>query len=378
MSRSNVTTSLDVDRAQWADKQDRNQIRPQTARAALGGPLRGASSPYNAPPGDPQIFGLRPRSSHQPAPTTQPSDRQNNGRALYIKVPRPPEKEYRPLRDKSGFGRTGLRSAGSNREEIIGTADGESRPLADNDNDSFNRRPFSAKARMQGIGPRRNTGGVPQMHEFASMHVRQDAFAGGLSVCEEQGKGEVAIFPSAGSMHFVPPQPVRQDPTPRRRMTLTAHPEAPQSHAGQKAEPQMPKKSALIKELGPAMTAIASLTHETNIGKLVRSIEAVTLVLLEADVCRMYLYDAKHRLLQVLRPGETLEGGTKDNQMQARGVVGLVAGSGSMEKVFPLHHHAAFDQKVDTGYGGPGRIPKMAYLCAPSRNKNKSNDVVAV
>jgi len=200
-----------------------------------------------------------------------------SSRAVYLQVPRPPGggREYRPLRAKSSYER---KSWGS-PTRISGGGE-YARP------DSA-RRLRSARPRMQGEPGGDDIERGASDFSSAAAGALEDK---GLYLGNEAG-AQYAQVPgvTAWGGGAAPPQPSLQDPSPRRRGTLQPTPvhadsaSAPRPPAAPASETATARRGQMVRELAPLLHAVAGLTHETNLGKLVRQLHAVVLMLAQAD-----------------------------------------------------------------------------------------------
>ena len=224
--------------------------RPHTAGTSVGQePRTRLKSPYMSTPGSLSALSMTPRD---PA-GTHGVDLEGQvaslaSRAVYQS--RPTGKVYRPLRARSSYERG---SVGSPNRNAVG---GE------------HVRPESAR-RLRSARPRMQSGD-------------DDSIAGGAY--EDKGSSlpsllsqGVAAWGAGG--RATPPQPTMLDPSPRRRSTLPPTPVPADSWAGQRTVPAGAgaadgglRRGQMLRELAPVITAIAGLTHETNLGKLVRQV----------------------------------------------------------------------------------------------------------
>ncbi|KAJ1466201.1 hypothetical protein T484DRAFT_1862336 [Baffinella frigidus] len=169
-------------------------------------------------------------------------------RAVYLQVPQP--KEYRQLRSRSSYER------------------GSFDVLPDSA-----RRLRSARPRMQ-VG----SGGDDERAPAGYDSLAGDAYEDKGTYLGSDGRELHSQGVSSwGGGAAAPPQPSMQDPSPRRRSTLPPTPVPADSWAGQRTGPAGAgavdgglRRGQMLRELAPVIQAIAGLTHETNLGKLVR------------------------------------------------------------------------------------------------------------
>ncbi len=383
--------------------------RPQTARAQLGrdggGGRKGSTSPYNALPGNASALGLhvRPKTAHVGAA----AGAADNSRTMYVRAPRPPGglREYAPLRPRahsSGQVQAG-HGQGAWQEDTRGTHtthnpphdtlrdDGRptsARVAAGTSNPSRKPPPMSARGRMQ--SDRQDSARLGRVPSGGGYDSNND-----LIYEDEEEHGEaVAIFPAPNRPGFIPPQPLMQDPSPRRR-PLSAHvPSAAVSEHGMPSIAEPPgsqargasaageqaerSRGAMLKDLAPVLSAIASLTHETHLGKLARQIDAVVLVLLEADASRLALYNHSHQVLNVVRPGDSDNqiANSLHNQYEVEGITGMCAQAGIPINVADLHDNKDVILQCDLGLASLPATQQVSYLAVPARDK--AGNVVAV
>lgn len=372
--------------------------RPQTARPNLGSDTsrKGSSSPYHALPGSASVLGLqmRPKTAH----TSSSSAATEGTRSLYVRVPRPPGnlREYAPLRPRAQSSGEHGRAWQEDSEcedgaqsQFDSVHDSGVRPLSARitvrpTNNSQKKPPMSARGRLQ-------SDSVSNVKADGDNHN---------SMYEKEGEyhADVAIFPAANKTGFMPPQPQFHDPSPRRRpmsaqvtrtssselhaMPTIVEPPGGLPHGtrreGNSVGRTAQSRGAMLKDLAPVMSAIASLTHETNLGKLVRQIDAVVLVLLEADASRLALYNQHHRLLQVVRPGESDHqiSHSHHNQFEVEGIMGLCAEACTSINVPDVHEQKDVRLDCDLGFSNLPDTQHVSYLAAPA--PDKSGKVVAV
>ena len=379
--------------------EDSAMERPQTARDTS---RRGAASPYNSLPGSASVLGLqaRPKTAHVGARTAA----EGSSRSVYVRAPRPPGtlREYAPLRrgQNGGYHQGDPGRAWQDDSEA---EDVHQQPRFDSVRDSG--RPMSARI---SVGPSNNPRKPPPMSARGRLQS-DSADADQLSRLpsadeyesiyedESEAHNDVAIFPAPNKQGFVPPIPLLQDPSPRRRPmsavvssstsnsevhAMPAIVETSPAHAprGDKSIVNGAARSrgATLKDLAPVMSAIAGLTHETQLGKLVRQIDAVVLVLLEADACRLALHNPHLKLLEVVKPGENDSqiGQTTQNQYAIEGVLGMCAQAGAPINIPDLHSHKDVKLASDLGLMSLPERQRVSYLAVPARDK--SGKVVAV
>jgi GAF domain-containing protein len=369
--------------------------RPQTASRAK---RAGSSSPYNALPGSALALGLqtRPKTANVAAPGEDSS-----ARSIYVRAPRPPGalREYVPLRPRAHSARhqrtwqqdwDGIDDASQPHDDVQPAGRPMSARIAVGPSNWAKKPPpVSARGRMQSDYKRTLWDGGPvlarqpcsagQESNYESIHEDDDA-----------EHGDVAIFPAPNKPGFIPPQPLLQDPSPRRRpmsaqvssmskMPSIAEPsDAVARHLEDDAGVAARARSALLKDLGPVMSAIASLTHETSLNKLARQIDAVVLMLLEADASRLVIYDDQSQVLQVVRPGDHDHHthGPPDNEFKAEGITGFCAQSGGPINVTDLRESDQVALDVDLGLDKLPNMRQVPYLAVPARDK--AGNVIAV
>ncbi len=364
-------------------------------------------SPYNALPGNADVLGLqvRPKTAHFPVPSAPVAE--GVGRAVYVRAPRPPGalREYAPLRPRAqsgqaqGNGKAWQEDSEGDETDYAVCHQGRPTSAHISMGQPGARRkqpPLSARGRMQSVGAPDSRADALSRRASAGGQDRESIYEDYESVYEDEDGGteEVAIFPAPNKAAFIPPQPLMQDPSPRRRPMSACVPvpsgrdtRTKSSPAEKDAQPPLPSerargatpsRSAMLKDLAPVMTAIASLTHETNVGKLARQIDAVLLVLLEADASRLAVYNQQHSVLQVVRPGETdlqfLQ--SHSNQHEVEGITGMCAQAGKLMNLPDMHESRDANVKCDLGLSELPDKQHVSYLAAPARDRE--GNVVAV
>ena len=380
--------------------------RPQTARPNLGydGHRKGSASPYNALPGNARALGLhvRPKTAVLQVAAGGTAE----GRTMYVRAPRPPAgslREYAPLRPRAQS--SSQMQAGHGAGAWQDEREGMYRPQHDSLRDDA--RPMSARVT---IGPSHPSRRPPPMS--ARGRMQSDGHDGGVGfgrvpsggahdsskgMIYEDETGEhsdsaVAIFPAPNRPGFVPPQPRLQDPSPRRRPmsahvpvtgehvmpAITEPDDFPANGAHTLGEDVGRSRGALLKEFAPMLSAIASLTHETSLGKLARQIDAVVLLLLQADASRLALYNPSHQVLNVVRPGESDSQIQRSvhNQYDVEGITGICAEAATPINIADLHDNKDVSLQCDLGLTSLPETQQVSYLAVPARDK--AGNVVAV
>ena len=379
--------------------------RPQTARTTT---RRGAASPYHALPGDAGALGLqmRPKTAHVAAPSA-PAAEGPGPRSVYVRAPRPPGaamREYAPLRPRAQSGQAqghgqawqGDSEGGETGQPLFDAVRQPGRPtsarIAVGQAGALRKPPpLSARGRMQSDGAPDPRGEALSRRASAGAPDRESIYEDYESIYEDDGGGndDVVIFPAPSKAAFIPPQPLIQDPSPRRRpLSAFVRGSAAMPAAEQDLPTALPQvggagsaaqsRGAMLRDLAPVMTAIASLTHETNLGKLVQRIDAVVLVLLEADASRLVVYNQNHCVLQVVRPGETdatfLQ--AHANQHEVDGITGMCAQAGTLVNRPDLRDGKDVNLEVDLGLSVIPDRQHVSCLAAPARDRD--GNVVAV
>ena len=383
--------------------------RPQTAR-----PSRKSNvSPYHALPGSANVLGLqvRPKTAG-----VAPSIEGAWARSVYVRAPRPPPstlREYVPLHPRAQIsGHVTGGNGRSWRDDSEGEENAQPAVVFDSVRDhSHIARPTSARI---AVGPSNTMRKPPPMSARGRMQSdsalpSRDADrecnrlpAAGYdheSDYEDESRGDVAIFPAPSKSGFIPPQPLMQDPSPRRRpmsthvstassselkrMPATAEPHcSPHGHGtrlqGDTAGDAARSRGAMLHDLAPVMCAIASLTHETHLGKLARQIDAVVLVLMEADASRLVLYNNPHKVLHVVRPGDSDHQIANSSQYEydVEGITGMCAQASATINVPNLHDNRDVKVECDLGRDSLPATQHVSYLAVPARDK--AGNVVAV
>ena len=392
--------------------------------APVGGRAKSSASPYHALPGSASALGVqvarRPRTAHVTAPPSAASNAHGDGggdgggaRSVYARAPRPPVamRDFVPLRPRAASASHEGRAAAmpsSTQDERDRLRPMSARIAVGTIQPMRMVPPMSARGRMQNAGSQAETGDevVPAVSRLSSEgYLHDNAVCEGCSSENKHGQddidfvlnwalaadvladhAEVAIFPEANRNGFIPPAPVMQQPNPRRR-PISARARA--SSVDQDKGSRMPAavtnglggdgeggiglrlRSALLHDLGPAMVAIASLTHETSLGKLARQVDAVALVLLEADASRLTLYSEMHNTLHVVKPGEPEHNtaASVNEEFAAQGITGLVAQSGMLVNAPNLYENKDAKIDVDLGLSHLPEKQHITYLSVPARDK---------